>query len=214
MSGEIKQGDFVAIDYTGRIKETGMVFDTTVAEVARSSGMDEGQYGEVVVCIGEGQMLKGIEKELVGKTVGKYHFDLSPEDGFGKKNPKLLQLLSGARFREQQIVPAPGMQVNIDGMYGIVKAVSGGRVIVDFNHPLAGKELQYDVEAKRVILDSKEKLDYLLRFFFKDFSASVSDGVASVELKGGIPEQLKEKIAQDIKRLLPEIKDVEIKPAQ
>ncbi|EFK97351.1 peptidylprolyl isomerase FKBP-type, partial [sediment metagenome] len=49
---------------------------------------------------------------------------------------------------KDSIRPMPGLPVNIDGMYGIIRTVAGGRVIVDFNHPLSGKEIVYNSKLK------------------------------------------------------------------
>ena len=212
MSDEIKEGDFVEIDYTGFVRETGLPFDTTRGEVAKDNPMfDPNQkYEPVIVCIGEGHLLKGLEKGLVGKGIGSFKFSLTPEEAFGKKNAKLLQLMSTARFREQEISPVPGLQVNIDGMFGIIKTVSGGRSVVDFNHPLAGKDLDYEVEVRRIVSHSLEKLNSLMKFYFRDFTTSLAEGKAVVEMKADMPPQLKTKVVEEITKLIPEIKEVEI----
>lgn len=209
----ISDGTFVEIEYTGRVKDSGFVFDTTSAEAAKNNSIFDAnaRYGPVVVCIGEGQLLKGLEKGLTGKGTGDYHFTVSAEDGFGKKNAKLVQLVPASKFRENSIAPFPGLQVNVDGVFGIVKAVSGGRIMVDFNHPLSGKELDYDVSVRRLVTDSHEKLDSLLKFYFRDYSLSVSDGVAAISLPNELPQQLQEKVREGIKKVIPELGDVEFK---
>ncbi len=211
MADAIKDGDFVELDYTGRIKEGGFVFDTTSKEVAKENNISDpnASYGPVIVCMGESQLIKGLEQALVGKPIGKYKVSIPPELAFGKKNPKLLQLVSVSKFKEQNIMPMPGLQVNIDGMFGVVKTVSGGRTVVDFNHPLSGKELDYDVEAKRFVTDAKEKLDALMKFFFKEFSADINEGKAVLKLSQELPQQLKDKLTADMIKLIPEIKSVE-----
>ncbi|MCH8980513.1 hypothetical protein IH922_00675 [candidate division KSB1 bacterium] len=50
------------------------------------------------------------------------------------------------------------MQINIDGMMGIIKTAGGGRCLVDFNHPLSGKEVTYTIKVNKIITDDKEKL--------------------------------------------------------
>lgn len=211
MADEISDGDFVELEYTGRVRDGNFVFDTTSESIAMENGMldKNAKYGPVIVCIGQGHLLRGLEKALIGKPIGKYEAEISPEDGFGKKNAKLLQLVSTAKFREQKITPMPGLQVNIDGMYGIVKSVSGGRTVVDFNHPLSGKELQYTVDAKRIVTGTIEKLNALMKFYFKEFSATFSDGNAAIGLSSELPQQLKDKLSEEIKKLIPEIKVVD-----
>ena len=162
----LKKDDFIEVDYTGKLADSGEVFDTTNAEIAKKADIpSDRKYESVVVQLGKNHLLKGIERQLEGKEIGnEYKFKVSPEEGFGKKTAKLIQLVSTAKFREQKIVPMVGMQVNIDGVVGVIRAVSGGRVIVDFNHPLAGRELEYEVVVKRKVTDVKERLGQCLRF--------------------------------------------------
>src|SRR3989338_6291740 len=109
----IKKGDFVELDYTGRTKEENIVFDTTLASEAVKAGMDDekAEYSPMIICIGEKQVVPGLDDYLVGKDSEKeYEVALSPEKAFGKKDPSMLQLIPTARFRQDKIIPAPGMQ--------------------------------------------------------------------------------------------------------
>src|SRR3989338_7882631 len=147
----IKKYDFVEIEYTGKLREDGAIFDTTDEKVAKEHNLhSHSDYGPVVICVGEEQLLKGIDKSLEGKGIGdEYDADIRPEDAFGSKDARLIQLIPTNKFKQQKIQPMQGMQLNIDGMLGIVKTVSGGRTLVDFNHPLAGKELSYKIKINR-----------------------------------------------------------------
>src|SRR3989344_3461307 len=80
----------------------------------------------------------------------------------GKKYPKLLQLISMSQFRKQKINPYPGLPVNIDNLMGVVRTISPGRVIVDFNHPLAGKHILYKIKILMKVEDLKEKADSII----------------------------------------------------
>ncbi len=200
---KIKKGDFIEIEYTGRIKG-GVVFDTTKEDVARQQGIynKNASYKPITLCVGESHLLKGIDEQVEGKEPGKHSFQVPPEKGFGKKSPKLLQLISTSKFRSQGVMPVPGMQVNIDGIAGIVKTVTGGRTIVDFNHPLAGKDIEYEVEIKRIVTDEKEKVDALLNLMgLSEFETVVASESAEITLKGELPDDVKEKITQEIIRL-------------
>lgn len=210
----IKQNDFVEIGYTAKVE--GMIFDTTNEEVAKANNiLDENvTYEPVVVCVGQGHIIKGLDKELVGKEVEKtYTVHIMPEEGFGKKNPKLLQLISTSKFLREGINPAPGLQVNVDGIFGIVKTVSGGRTIVDLNHPLAGKELDYEFKINRIIVDNKEKVKAMikLKLGLKDFDVNVVDNNVEIIHKTEINDKLKSLFEEDVKKLVPEVKKVEFK---
>jgi len=208
----VKKRDFIEIEYTGKIKEGNIIFDTTDEKVAKENNLQGHDFSPAIICIGEEQVLKGIDKNLEGKDVGReYEFDISPEDAFGKKNAKLIQLIPTTKFRQQSIQPMPGMQLNIDGMAGTVKTVSGGRTLVDFNHPLAGKELSYKVRINKKITDSKEKLNGYIKLALgtKDFEAVVENGNAKITLKNEVPKDVQEKLSEKITELMPEIKKTE-----
>lgn len=213
---QIRKGDFVEVDYSGKIRENGMIFDTTNAEVAKKNSIynKDAEYRPIVVCVGEEHILRGVDEGLEGKEPGKYAFIVAPEKGFGKKSAKLLQLISASKFSGQGIRPMPGLQVNIDGVIGIVKTVTGGRVIVDFNHPLASKELEYEVEIKRVVTDEKEKVDALLNLInLKDFETKLINETAEITMKAEVPAEIQTKIGEEIKRLTS-VKTVEFKTAK
>lgn len=202
----IRKGDFVEVDYTGRIKD-GEVFDTTSAEVAKSNDIyNEGSvYEPAIICIGEGHILKALDELLSGKELGKeYKFELTPEKAFGKKNAKLLRLVPISVFRKQDVQPIPGLQVSIDGIMGVIRAVTGGRVIVDFNHPLAGKDVVYEIKAKKLIKDDQEKVSSLLKMELgvKDSEITVEEKKATINTKMKIPEEIQNRFSERAKGLM------------
>jgi len=203
-SKKIKKGDFVELEYTGKIKDENKVFDTTKKEVAIANNLNkEADYKPIVVCIGEGYILQTLEAELEGKKLGKYTFELSPEQAFGKKSAQLLKLVPIKVFKQQDIMPYPGLEVNIDNRFGIIRNVSGGRVIVDFNHPLSGRDLTYDVEVKRFVNNDKEKLESLLRAGGIHFnSASVKEKKAMIVLEHEVPDEIRKAIEEKIKKTI------------
>ena len=195
----IKKRDFVEISYTGRIKEDSSIFDKSEKSV---------------VCIGESFMLKELEEQMIGKETEKeYKFEISSSKAFGQKDTKLIQLIPIGKFRQQNIQPFPGLQLNIDGVFGVVKTVSGGRCLVDFNHPLAGKDLLYDVKIKRVLEDSKEKLDSLLvaQFNAKDAQIELNEASAAIKLKQSVPENAQDEFKKIASDIIPDIKDIKFK---
>lgn len=209
----IKEKDFVEIEYTGKLKEEGMVFDTTDEKLSKESGIynENTTYGPVIVCVGEGQLLKGLDKEVIGKELGKeYTAELSPEDGFGKKSAELIQLISTAKFRKEGINPAPGMQVNVDGALGIIKTVTGGRTLVDFNHPLSSKELVYTFKINKIVEDDLEKAKAYLKLQTgaKDVEATLEKGELKVKLQADVPDEFKTSMNEKITGLIPGVKKV------
>lgn len=215
MAEKIKKGDFVEVEFTGIIKDSNVIFDTTNEETAKKEGFfnPKHKYGAVTVCIGQNQLLKGLDSFLEGKEVGaEYEVLISPEDGFGKKDAKNMKLVPTRIFTKQQINPVPGLPVNIDGIYGVIITVTGGRTIVDFNHPLSGKELIYKCKANRIIKDSAEKLSSFiiteLGIKKEDFEASVREGKADIKLKSSLPDEIRKIIERKISEIIPEIKSI------
>jgi len=70
-------------------------------------------------------------------------------------------------FFQHKINPVQGAVLNFDGKMGKVLSVSGGRVLVDFNHFLAGKDVIYEVNVKKIIQDIDEKIKSFNNFIFK-----------------------------------------------
>lgn len=202
----IKEKDFVEVEYTGKIKEDSIIFDTTDGKTAKDNNIHNPNvnYGPIVVCIGEGHLLKGLEDNLVGKEPGKFHFELKPEDAFGKKNAKLLKLVPTSVFRKQGIMPQPGLQVNIDGILGTVRTATGGRCIVDFNHPLSGKEIVYDIKVNKIITDAKEKVAAMVNLQFNlkkdDFLVEETEGSVNVKFnkKINLNKEIEKKLSEKI----------------
>ncbi len=207
---EVKKGDFIELDYTGKL-EDGTVFDTTVAEVAKSSsiGQPEHAYKPLKICVGKGHLLQGLDDRLEGKEAGKqYTLQLSPEEGFGKKSTRMIQLIATSKFTKDNITPFPGLQVNVDGIMGIVRSVTGGRTIVDFNHPLAGRTLQYDITIRRVISDDSEKVAAMIELIGLKAGSKVEAGSAEIETEHELPLEFSEKFSADIRDCIPSITEV------
>jgi FKBP-type peptidyl-prolyl cis-trans isomerase 2 len=213
----IKKGDFIELDYTGRIKDDKIVFDTTSEQVAKDSQIfnSKYKYGPVIICIGEKQLVAGLDDSLMGKNPGKYTFEVKAEHAFGKKSAKLLKLIPMNLFAKDQVKPFVGLEVNVDGTLGIVRSVSGGRVIVDFNHPLASKDLVYDVDVKRMVIDPLEKAKALLELMGVPFeNIDIADDKGVITLKTGLPpKEIIDGLSESIKQLAG-LKSAEFKTKQ
>ncbi len=160
MTDTICEHDFVVLDYTGHLPN-GHVFDTTQETVARAFSLParQGGYAPARICVGERQLLPGLDSHLIGMKIGvKHTITLSPEEAFGKRDVKNVKIVPFNYFKEYKVQPYPGLQINVDGEVGTVKSVSGGRVIVNFNHPLAGQEVVYDVTVHSKITDPVAQL--------------------------------------------------------
>ncbi len=163
-----KKNDFVEIEFTGKAND--QIFDTTNKKQAEQMNLqvDIKNIKPIIVSVGNQMLLKGFDDELEGKEIGKkYLIHILPEQAFGKRDPKLIKTMPMRIFREKEMNPIPGMTLQLDNYIAKVLSVSGGRVIVDFNNPLAGKEVDYDFKILRKITSIKEKINALQDFFFK-----------------------------------------------
>ncbi|MFA5797846.1 MAG: FKBP-type peptidyl-prolyl cis-trans isomerase [Candidatus Woesearchaeota archaeon] len=208
----IKKSDFISIDYTGTLQSTKMIFDTTRADVAAKNNMQsERPHGSLILKVGEGQLLKALDEFIIGKTTGSYHLDIPAEHAFGKKNAKLLRLISLNEFKKHKIQPYPMLEVDLDGQRGIVRTVNGGRVIVDFNHPFASQDISYDITINGILTDKKQIVSAVLNIFQLPVKElTLEEGKAVVTFTSPIPAEYTDMLKTEFIRLT-EIKEVEFK---
>ncbi|MBI4018350.1 MAG: peptidylprolyl isomerase [Candidatus Aenigmarchaeota archaeon] len=193
----MEKGDFVKINYIGRL-ETGEIFDLTYEDLARKEGIHNPKmkYGPVLAILGAGFVIRGLEKSLEEMKVGeKRSVEIKPEDGFGERNPKLVKVVPEKVFEQQKVEPKQGMVVDFgNGMKGRIQSATGGRVRVDFNNPLAGKTLKYDVEITEKVEGRDEKIKAIGESFgIDDMKAEFGEAV-HLETKLKLPLEIKERI--------------------
>ncbi|MEM4181577.1 MAG: peptidylprolyl isomerase [Candidatus Pacearchaeota archaeon] len=179
---KIKEKDFIEIEFVAKTKE-GEIFDSTKKEHSKLFGKED--LKPLKIPLGFGLILKSFEDEIVGKEIGKdYVIEIKSEKAFGKRNPLLVKMISIRNFREQGISPVKGMQFSFDGNLGRIISVSGGRVLVDFNNPLAGKDISYEFKVLKKIDNKKEQLDSLQEYFFnKVFESEIKEDKAVVKVE-------------------------------
>jgi FKBP-type peptidyl-prolyl cis-trans isomerase SlyD len=159
----LSDGDFVRLDYTARAVESEQLVDTTDPEVAEEEGIDqEGQTIEPrIVVIGNGHIFPAVEDDLKGKEAGDSGSVVVPAaEAFGEHDPEEVRTVSADKIPEDDRYP--GGQVQIDGEHGHIEAIIGGRARVNFNHPLAGEDVEYDYEILEVVEDRLERAQGIL----------------------------------------------------
>ncbi len=217
----ISNGDFVLINYTLKVKETGETVGTTVESVAKEAKLYHGEekYEPFFVVVGEGWVPKGLDEAFAGFETGKATtVELPPDKAYGARDPKKVRLVPLRKFTAEGLNPVPGLQVNIDGKTAQIRAVGAGRVQVDYNHPFAGKTLVYDVTVEKVIETDDEKVKNLLHKRLpsveqEKFQVTFESGKLQVE----IPEEAffleglqvaKQTITSDIGKFFPKAETV------
>ena len=212
----IKKHDFIEIEYLAKIQDSGLVFDLTNEEAAKQYNLydPKATYKPIIICLGKNDILKGLDDALEGKEPGSsYTITLAPEQAFGKKQASLIKLVPTSLFTKESIRPVPGLKVNLDNIIGTIKSVSGGRTIVDFNHPLAGKTLIYEIKILRIVTSPKEKLEGLLAHIITKYQVTITEEQAVI--KSNIKEaHIKQELEKEILSRIPEIKAVSFEPLQ
>jgi peptidylprolyl isomerase len=212
----LQKGDFILIDYVAKVKETGEIFDTTSEETAKKERLyKEGEiYEPKLVVIGEGWVLKTLDENLEKMEVDKATpVELPPDKAFGERDPTKVKRVPLKHLTAEGINPTLGMRVEHDKKMATVRAIGAGRVLLDYNLPLAGKTLVYDVTVKKKLETKAEKITALIhrripaveeakfKFVAKEKTVNVEMPEDAFYIEG--IQVAKRGIALDIQKFLP-----------
>ncbi|MDT0690113.1 peptidylprolyl isomerase [Salegentibacter sp. F188] len=140
---QVKQNDTVKVHYTGKLAD-GQVFDSSV---------DRGEPIEFT--LGQGQLIPGFEKGLIDMKLNeKKTVNIPKEEAYGEPREELVQEVEKSQLPED-IKPEVGMGLVSKAPDGremnlVVKDVKENSIVVDGNHPLAGKDLVFDLEVVEI----------------------------------------------------------------
>lgn len=160
----VSEGEFILVDYTVYVKETGNIVDTTSEELAKKENVYDPnkQYGPQILVIGKGWLHQVVENEIKGMNINEEKtIEIPPEKAFGTRDPSKVKVFSLRDFHRRGYSVNVGDVVEIGGVKGVVKSINGGRVVVDFNHPLAGKTLVYRVKVVSRLENIVDKIRHL-----------------------------------------------------
>jgi len=217
----LKKGDFVLVDFVAKVKETTEVFDTTLEETAKKDHLyKEGDlYEPKLIVVGEGWLIKALDESLTEMKIGKPAVvEITPEKGFGQRDPEKVKRVPLKQLLSKEITPRLGMRIEYGGKMATVRAMGAGRVLLDFNPPLAGKTLIYEITVKKKLKDVEGKIRALIHrrvpaVEIDKFQFSISGKTVSVD----IPEEAfyvegiqlaKRGVAMDIQRFFGEMRTV------
>lgn len=181
----INNGDFVRLNFTGKVKETDDVFDTTIEDVAKDGDIyvEEKTYQPLPIVVGANHILPAIEEAIEGLEAGESKtIEVESKDAFGDRSSDLVQLIPMREFKKQGMTPVPGMPITAGDRSGKILTVNGGRVKVDFNHELAGKDLIYDIKVIDIIEDDEDKIKSLIELHYP--SANMNIDNTKIEIDG------------------------------
>jgi peptidylprolyl isomerase len=187
----LQRGDFVLVDYVMRVKDTNEVIDLTVEEVAKKEKVyrEDGIYEPALIILGEGLILKGIEEELYRMNVGESKvIEIPPDKAFGERDPSKVKIVNARDLTKRGITPRVGTRVELDDGVAIIRRAEGGRVVLDYNHPLAGRTIVCEVKVVKKIEDVEEKIKELVHTRIKRVDKEKfrielsSDGILTIEV--------------------------------
>lgn len=205
---EIKKKDFVEIKFSAYAN--GQIFDSNIEEDMKKINPDAKPNVDIIV-LGQGMIIHGLDNALEGKEIGKeYEIRLTPKESFGERRKDMIKTIPLKVFTEKNIRPQAGLVLTLDQMYAKIIAVSGARVITDFNNPLSGKDITYKVKIVRKVEDEKEKVEALFKNLFR-FVPEFEVG-EKIKLKGDKNMEVFVKVfSEKFKELIGKELDFELK---
>ena len=213
--------EFLLIDYVAKVKETGEIFDTTIEDTAKKERLyKEGEiYEPKLVVIGQGWLLKTLDEGLLNMELNKpATVEIPPEKAFGNRDPEKVRLVPLRRLTAKSITPQLGMRIEFNGKLATVRTIGAGRVQLDFNPPLAGKTLVYEVTVQKKLQTKTEKIKSLIhrRILVVDAEKFVLKTRKTI-VEISVPEEAfyieglqlaKRGISTDIQKFFPEINTI------
>ncbi|MFX0046624.1 MAG: helix-hairpin-helix domain-containing protein [Candidatus Hermodarchaeota archaeon] len=167
-----EEGDFVLLKMTARTQK-GKIFRVSSEEDAKKAGIYEeekakqGYYTPEFVIVGKpGFLNEGLTETLRDMNFfEKKSVRIPPTKAFGKRDPQKIERLGIAKFRKLNDGKNPeyGQDfTNKKGQRGVVTNIIQGKVVIDYNHPLAGQSIDYNLEIIDKIEEFNEKIEYFM----------------------------------------------------
>jgi len=220
----IKLGSMIKIDYTAKINEEngGTVFDTTIEEIAQSELIyqQDKHYEPMLVVLGKGWIPKGLETRLEKSSIGDKIDVLVPcAEAYGPKDPSKIKLVARREFQKQNINPSIGDRIKLGSQTGTVLSVSSGRVRMDYNHVLAGRDIEYNIQIHEEIIGDDNQIKELIKrrlpgSSLNDMRIELKDGIIQVYMPHTARfyeyiQFAKSEAAKDIKEIVSKYKGIQ-----
>ncbi len=177
----MEKGDFIKLQFD-TYTEDGKLVETTDEKTAKDNGIydEHSSYKPVITILGSGRLLKDLEEDIEKASVGEEkELLLPPEKAFGVRDANNVRVSSyreveRALIEEEKragrsgkdVFPEPGKMVRMGDRYGKIMTVTAGRVVVDFNHPLAGKSIKYKYKVLEKIDGEESKIAAIIDINF------------------------------------------------
>lgn len=153
----VEKGDNISVNYVGKY-DNGTVFDTSLPDVAKEAGLYDASrnYEPLSFVVGAGQMISGFDNGVLNMTIGENKtLELSSDEAYGEYKEEYLVPVPRSDLENNSIVPEIGKQVGTLMGVATIVDITDTNVTLDFNSPLAGKNLTFDVEVVSIEKASK-----------------------------------------------------------
>lgn len=153
----ITAGDTVSVEFTGRLTD-GTVFDTSREAVAEESGLagvqPDREYTPITIEVGAQRVIEGLERALIGVETGTTRtIRVPPKLAYGQRTEDRIREYGAEEFTDAVggATPEEGAFIQTpDGALGEIVHLDAETVRIDFNHELAGEELEFEIEVLSV----------------------------------------------------------------
>ncbi|ADN51707.1 peptidylprolyl isomerase [Vulcanisaeta distributa] len=161
-----QKGDYILLEYTVVDKDDNKVVETTVEDKAKEAGIyrpDE-VYEPRLIIIGETKLFEPLEQAIMNSSEGQeITVEIPPDKAFGQRDPSKVRVISIREFYRYGKLPRVGDVVEVNNQQGRVVSITGGRVTLDFNHPLAGKTLIVTAKVIKKLETTEDKVKYIIK---------------------------------------------------
>ncbi len=141
----VKKGNKVKVDYTGTLDD-GTVFD---------SSTHDNHSHPLEFEVGSGQLIKGFDEAVIGMEKGdEKDIHIDAKDAYGDPNPELVQKVPREQLPKEELKEGMMLAMKLPNgqqLPGTIKEVSEKEVKIDFNHPLAGKALNFKIKLVEIV---------------------------------------------------------------
>ena len=139
------------------------VSESGVVEAGQEAMESSREREPLAILIGHGNIIPGLEKALDGREAGeRFEVDVAAADAYGERREGLTQRVPKKHFGAQKLLP--GMQVVLNTNFGpravTIEKIGMSVVDVDLNHPMAGKDLHFDIEVVEVREAKPEEIEH------------------------------------------------------
>lgn len=161
-----QKGDFILLEYTVVDKDDNKVVETTIEDKAREAGIyrpDE-VYEPRLIILGETRLFEPLEQAIMNADVNQeITVEVPPDKAFGQRDPSKVRVISIREFYRYGKLPRVGDIVEVNNQQARVVSITGGRVTLDFNHPLAGKTLVVTAKVVKKLETPEDRVKYIIK---------------------------------------------------